>query len=99
MREPRPGRRSHYSKQCWSSFLKWTAFMPVSKMALGCRCDASANSPKNSAGDYVRRPMPPLQLIWFVRPPVANCPCDEFLKIKRETRSDKLTFGNTDTTR
>jgi len=69
------------------------------EMALGCRCGALANSTMSSARGYVQRPVPTLRSIWSAPPRVANCRCDEFLKISRATKSDKLIFGNTDTTR
>jgi len=50
-------------------------------------------------GRLVRRLTLTLRLIWSAPPPVASCLCDEFSKISRATKSDKLIFGNTDTTR
>ena len=37
---------------------RWTASMPASRMAHGCRCGGSATSPKISAIGYVPRRMP-----------------------------------------
>ena len=37
---------------------RWTASMPASRMAHGCRCGAPATSPKSSATGCVRRRMP-----------------------------------------
>ena len=65
----------------------------------GCRCGALANLTMSSGADYVRRLAPPLPSIWSAPALVANCPCDEFLKISKATKSGNLISGNTDTTR
>ena len=78
MKEPRPAVRSRYSKPHCKNCLKWTAYMQVSKTALGCRYGALTISTTSSAEGCVRRLTLILRSIWSAPRPVAICRATNF---------------------